>query len=137
MLSGSSYGFRPIGHGVGGAGKEFSEALGGNMPREQFTGNFVNVDCNYIPFMPLQAMHTIAGVGHYIFALSQLLSCANMGSARGRAALGIAGWLYVNCTGHRPAHGRFYHVSILTRDIGIGILSICLSVTFRYWMKTA
>ncbi|XP_055680775.1 exostosin-3 [Lutzomyia longipalpis] len=34
---GSHMGFRPIGHGVGGAGKEFGEALGGNHPREQFT----------------------------------------------------------------------------------------------------
>ncbi|GAB6018668.1 hypothetical protein CHUAL_000344 [Chamberlinius hualienensis] len=34
---GSGMGFRPIGQGAGGAGKEFSEALGGNVPREQFT----------------------------------------------------------------------------------------------------
>ncbi|XP_011184654.1 exostosin-3 isoform X2 [Zeugodacus cucurbitae] len=34
---GSHMGFRPIGKGSGGAGKEFSEALGGNYPREQFT----------------------------------------------------------------------------------------------------
>ncbi|CAL1293424.1 unnamed protein product [Larinioides sclopetarius] len=34
---GSSFGFRPIGGGAGGSGKEFSEALGGNSPREQFT----------------------------------------------------------------------------------------------------
>lgn len=34
---GSHMGFRPIGKGMGGAGKEFSEALGGNYPREQFT----------------------------------------------------------------------------------------------------
>lgn len=34
---GSEMGFRPIGKGAGGAGKEFSEALGGNYPREQFT----------------------------------------------------------------------------------------------------
>lgn len=34
---GSQMGFRPIGKGAGGAGKEFSEALGGNYPREQFT----------------------------------------------------------------------------------------------------
>ncbi|XP_044266685.1 exostosin-3 [Tribolium madens] len=34
---GSGRGFRPIGQGQGGAGKEFSEALGGNSPREQFT----------------------------------------------------------------------------------------------------
>ena len=36
--TGSSYGFRPINKGEGGSGKEFSEALGGNHPREQFTG---------------------------------------------------------------------------------------------------
>lgn len=30
-------GFRPIGKGAGGAGKEFCESLGGNHPREQFT----------------------------------------------------------------------------------------------------
>ncbi|XP_071942366.1 exostosin-like 3 [Antedon mediterranea] len=34
---GSQHGFRPIGGGVGGAGKEFQEAIGGNVPREQFT----------------------------------------------------------------------------------------------------
>ncbi|XP_023287673.1 exostosin-3 isoform X2 [Orussus abietinus] len=34
---GSEVGFRPIGRGAGGAGKEFSESLGGNYPREQFT----------------------------------------------------------------------------------------------------
>lgn len=34
---GSSYGFRPIGGGLGGSGREFSEAIGGNVIREQFT----------------------------------------------------------------------------------------------------
>ncbi|XP_021341980.1 exostosin-like 3, partial [Mizuhopecten yessoensis] len=34
---GSGYGFRPVNKGEGGAGKEFSESLGGNIPREQFT----------------------------------------------------------------------------------------------------
>lgn len=34
---GSHTGFRPIGKGLGGAGKEFGESLGGNYPREQFT----------------------------------------------------------------------------------------------------
>lgn len=37
MILGSEVGFRPIGKGAGGAGKEFSESLGGNYPREQFT----------------------------------------------------------------------------------------------------
>ena len=36
-LEGSSLGFRPIAGGCGGSGKEFSENLGGNLPREQFT----------------------------------------------------------------------------------------------------
>lgn len=34
---GSGLGFRPIAGGSGGSGKEFSENLGGNIPREQFT----------------------------------------------------------------------------------------------------
>ncbi|XP_057374862.2 exostosin-3-like [Daphnia carinata] len=34
---GSGLGFRPIAGGSGGSGKEFSENLGGNLPREQFT----------------------------------------------------------------------------------------------------
>lgn len=34
---GSGTGFRPIGGGAGGSGKEFQAALGGNVPREQFT----------------------------------------------------------------------------------------------------
>jgi len=34
---GSSYGFRPIGMGSNSGGKEFRQALGGNIPREQFT----------------------------------------------------------------------------------------------------
>ncbi|KAJ6224228.1 hypothetical protein RDWZM_002773 [Blomia tropicalis] len=34
---GSSYGFRPIGAGAGGSGREYSEALGGNYIHEQFT----------------------------------------------------------------------------------------------------
>ncbi|XP_026484929.2 exostosin-3 [Vanessa tameamea] len=34
---GSAAGFRPIGAGAGGSGKEFSEALGGDRAREQFT----------------------------------------------------------------------------------------------------
>ena len=34
---GSAAGFRPIGGGEGGSGKEFSQALGGNVVQEQFT----------------------------------------------------------------------------------------------------
>jgi hypothetical protein len=37
LLLGSGMGFRPIGGGAGGAGKEFCDSLGGNYPREQFT----------------------------------------------------------------------------------------------------
>lgn len=34
---GSNLGFRPVAHGQGGSGKEFSQVLGGNSPSEQFT----------------------------------------------------------------------------------------------------
>uniref|UniRef100_A0A5S6QUL4 Glycosyl transferase 64 domain-containing protein n=1 Tax=Trichuris muris TaxID=70415 RepID=A0A5S6QUL4_TRIMR len=34
---GSHFGFRPLDGGRGGSGKEFSKALGGNFPKEQFT----------------------------------------------------------------------------------------------------
>lgn len=34
---GSTLGFRPVNFGAGGSGREFSETLGGNFPREQFT----------------------------------------------------------------------------------------------------
>ena len=34
---GSSLGYRPVGQGEGGSGKEFSQVLGGNLPSEQFT----------------------------------------------------------------------------------------------------
>jgi hypothetical protein len=37
IRAGSEAGFRPLAGGSGGSGKEFSEALGGNQPREQFT----------------------------------------------------------------------------------------------------
>ena len=36
-FKGSNYGFRPIKNGLGGSGKEFSESIGGNYQREQFT----------------------------------------------------------------------------------------------------
>lgn len=34
---GSFQGFRAVGEGAGGAGREFSQAIGGNVPSEQFT----------------------------------------------------------------------------------------------------
>ncbi|OQV23217.1 Exostosin-like 3 [Hypsibius exemplaris] len=37
QFRGSQFGFRPIGGGTGGTGVEFSVAIGGNQPREQFT----------------------------------------------------------------------------------------------------
>ena len=36
-FKGSNSGFRPINGGEGGSGKEFSQALGGNVQQEQFT----------------------------------------------------------------------------------------------------
>ena len=37
LSSGSNYGFRPVNRGAGGDGISFSQALGGNYQREQFT----------------------------------------------------------------------------------------------------
>ena len=37
VSSGSNYGFRPVNRGAGGDGISFSQALGGNYQREQFT----------------------------------------------------------------------------------------------------
>ena len=37
VYKGSSRGFRPIGDGAGGAGRDFRQALGGNVRTEQFT----------------------------------------------------------------------------------------------------
>ena len=34
----TNFGFRPINNGMGGSGVEFSESIGGSMPKEQFTG---------------------------------------------------------------------------------------------------
>lgn len=38
LTNDTSHGFRPINNGIGGSGKEFAEAIGGNSHREQFTG---------------------------------------------------------------------------------------------------
>ena len=40
MIVDSEIGFRPIGDGAGGDGKAFSESIGGNSPREQFTSKW-------------------------------------------------------------------------------------------------
>uniref|UniRef100_A0A914WDL6 glucuronosyl-galactosyl-proteoglycan 4-alpha-N-acetylglucosaminyltransferase n=1 Tax=Plectus sambesii TaxID=2011161 RepID=A0A914WDL6_9BILA len=37
LTNDTSHGFRPINNGIGGSGKEFAEAIGGNSHREQFT----------------------------------------------------------------------------------------------------
>ena len=47
VLPGSGFGFRPIGEGMGGAGKEYSESLGGNWPREQFTSTYDVIVVHY------------------------------------------------------------------------------------------
>ena len=47
-FAGSSTGFRPIGEGAGGAGKEFSRALGGNSPSEQFTVVMLTYEREYV-----------------------------------------------------------------------------------------
>ncbi|XP_055871715.1 exostosin-like 3 [Biomphalaria glabrata] len=56
---GSNYGFRPVGRGAGGDGKEFGEALGGNSPREQFTIVMLTYDREVVL---IQALHRFKGL---------------------------------------------------------------------------
>ena len=44
-------GFRPIGGGAGGAGKEFCDSLGGNYPREQFTIVMLTYEREQVTFL--------------------------------------------------------------------------------------
>ncbi|XP_059165262.1 exostosin-like 3 [Physella acuta] len=56
---GSNYGFRPIGKGAGGDGRDFSEALGGNSPREQFTIVMLTYDREVVL---IHALHRFKGL---------------------------------------------------------------------------
>ncbi|XP_014675040.1 PREDICTED: exostosin-3-like [Priapulus caudatus] len=56
---GSGLGFRPIGNGAGGAGKEFSEALGGNVPREQFTVVLLTYEREAVLISSLQKFYAL------------------------------------------------------------------------------
>ncbi|XP_034250029.1 exostosin-3 [Thrips palmi] len=54
---GSGVGFRPIGKGTGGAGKEFCESLGGNSPREQFTIVMLTYEREQVLMNSLSRLH--------------------------------------------------------------------------------
>lgn len=54
---GSGMGFRPIGAGAGGAGKEFCESLGGNSPREQFTIVMLTYEREQVLMNSLSRLH--------------------------------------------------------------------------------
>ncbi|KAK3914714.1 Exostosin-3 [Frankliniella fusca] len=54
---GSGVGFRPIGKGSGGAGKEFCESLGGNSPREQFTIVMLTYEREQVLMNSLSRLH--------------------------------------------------------------------------------
>ncbi|XP_064489139.1 exostosin-3-like isoform X2 [Ornithodoros turicata] len=56
---GSSFGFRPIAEGAGGSGKEFGEALGGNVPREQFTVVMLTYEREAVMVDSLQRLHNL------------------------------------------------------------------------------
>ena len=62
---GSSLGFRPIAGGCGGSGKEFSENLGGNVPREQFTIVILTYEREQVSLSDVFNIFTI--VKHVIF----------------------------------------------------------------------
>ncbi|XP_073971807.1 exostosin like glycosyltransferase 3 [Rhodnius prolixus] len=54
---GSGMGFRPIGGGAGGAGKEFCDSLGGNVPREQFTIVMLTYEREQVLMNSLSRLH--------------------------------------------------------------------------------
>lgn len=54
---GSGTGFRPICGGEGGSGKEFSEALGGNIPQEQFTVVMLTYEREAVLISSLARLH--------------------------------------------------------------------------------
>lgn len=56
---GSSYRFRPIGEGTGGSGREFSEAIGGNIIYEQFTIVFLTYERESILLGALQRLKVL------------------------------------------------------------------------------
>ncbi|KAL1140802.1 hypothetical protein AAG570_000730 [Ranatra chinensis] len=56
-FSGSGMGFRPIGGGAGGAGKEFCDSLGGNNPREQFTIVMLTYEREQVLMNSLSRLH--------------------------------------------------------------------------------
>ncbi|XP_070534732.1 exostosin-like 3 [Ptychodera flava] len=63
---GSSMGFRPIGNGAGGAGKEFMEALGGNTPREQFTIVMLTYEREEVLVNSLQRLNALPNLNKVI-----------------------------------------------------------------------
>ncbi|CAG7824964.1 unnamed protein product [Allacma fusca] len=56
---GSSIGFRPIAGGAGGSGKEFSESLGGNYPKEQFTVVMLTYEREQVLMNSLQRLFAV------------------------------------------------------------------------------
>jgi len=58
-FTGSSTGFRPIAGGVGGSGKEFSESLGGNLPKEQFTVVMLTYEREQVLMNSLQRLYAL------------------------------------------------------------------------------
>ncbi|BES95065.1 Exostosin family [Nesidiocoris tenuis] len=54
---GSGRGFRPIGAGAGGAGREFCDSLGGNYPREQFTIVMLTYEREQVLMNSLSRLH--------------------------------------------------------------------------------
>ncbi|KAF6206035.1 hypothetical protein GE061_017260 [Apolygus lucorum] len=54
---GSGKGFRPVGGGAGGAGKEFCDSLGGNSPREQFTIVMLTYEREQVLMNSLSRLH--------------------------------------------------------------------------------
>lgn len=69
---GSSFGFRPVAQGAGGSGKEFSEVLGGNVPREQFTVVMLTYEREAVLIDSLQRLHGLPHLNKVIVVWNSL-----------------------------------------------------------------
>ncbi|XP_077565116.1 exostosin-3-like [Haemaphysalis longicornis] len=69
---GSSFGFRPVARGAGGTGKEFSEVLGGNVPKEQFTVVMLTYEREAVLVDSLQRLHGLPYLNKVIVVWNSL-----------------------------------------------------------------
>ncbi|CAD5114848.1 DgyrCDS3884 [Dimorphilus gyrociliatus] len=69
---GSSLGFRPINGGLGGAGKEFAQALGGDFAREQFTAVLLTFERDSVLMDAIRRLKNVAHLNKVVVVWNSL-----------------------------------------------------------------